>query len=180
MIVLTISGSNRKGSFNTRLAELVAAAFPEEEVTRFGTLEHLPFYNSDVESVGAPEPVVALREAVDAADLVVFVTPEYNGTVPGLLANAVDWLSRPPRRSVLVDKPALVLSASPTRFGGIRAAEHLRGVLTHIGADVLDLRFSVPLAHDRLAAGSDSGMLTELHDLMTIALRTSKPAEAAA
>jgi len=148
--LLVISGSSRAGSLNTRLAHLVVRLRPADKVHVVSDLSGLPFYDADLEADGVPRPVAELRTAVQAVDLLVLVTPEYNGTVPGLLANAVDWLSRPQRGSVLHRKPVLVLSASPSPSGGARAAGQLRAVLTRIGADVLAAGLSVPAAHARL------------------------------
>jgi NAD(P)H-dependent FMN reductase len=150
MDLLVISGSTRPGSVNTRLARLVRDLRPQDRVTVVSDLAALPFYDADVEALGVPRAVATLRQAVAEADAVVVVTPEYNGTVPGVLANALDWLSRPHGRSALQDKPVLVLSASPTRYGGVRAAEHLRTVLQRIGAAVATQGMSVPAAHRRL------------------------------
>jgi len=156
---------------NTRLARLVAELRPADAVNVIGDLSGLPFYDADVEALGTPASVADLRAAVAAAEVVVVVSPEYNGTVPGLLANAIDWLSRPPRQSVLQDKPVLVLSASPTSYGGARAAEHLRNVLGHVGAAVLATGLSVATAHERLGpAGADPQVLAELADLLAVAL----------
>ncbi len=95
MKILVIAGSARRGSLNTRLAQVVAAVRPEDTVTLMNDLDRVPFYNGDVEAAGVPAAVRELREAVAEADALVMVTPEYNGTVPGMLGNAVDWLSRP-------------------------------------------------------------------------------------
>jgi chromate reductase len=163
MNVLVISGSTRRGSVNTRLARLVAELRPSDAVTVVDYLARLPFYDADLESAGTPEAVIDLRNAVTAAAVVVVVTPEYNGTVPGVLVNAVDWLSRPPGRSVLRDKPMLVLSAAPTRYGAVRAAEHLRTVLARIGAAVPATGLSVAAAHQRLGqAEPDPELVTDL------------------
>ena len=126
MNILVIAGSTRRDSLNRRLAWLVARIRLFDTVTVVADLRRLPFYDGDLEARGVPQPVAELRATVTAADLVVVVTPEYNGTVPGLLGNAVDWLSRPARESVLRGKPMLVLSASPIPYGGVRAAGHLR------------------------------------------------------
>lgn len=161
--ILAISGSTRAASFNTRLARLIPQLRPGDEVSVRADLDRLPFYDADLEAAGTPAGVAQLRAAVAAADLLVIATPEYNGTVPGLLANAIDWLSRPARSSPLAGKPVLILSASPTRYGATRAAEHLRTVLTRIGAAVLPGGLSVPLAHQALAAGApDRQVLTAL------------------
>ena len=135
-------------------------------MTVVSDLAGLPFYDADVEAIGIPSAVTALRRAMAAADVVVMVTPEYNGTVPGVLANAVDWLSRPHGESVLQGKPVLVLSASPSRFGGVRAANHFRTVLERIGAEVLPAELSVSAAHQRLGEPVDPGVVAQLADVL--------------
>ena len=179
MNVLVISGSSRRGSLNTRLARMVAELRPADAVDVVTELTRLPFYDADTEAAGAPGPVAELRTAVQAADLLVLITPEYNGSVPGLLANALDWLSRPHRESVLYGKPVLVLSASPSPSGGARAATQLRAVLTRIGALVLDGGLSVPAAHIRLTAEHiDPQLVADLTRVLTDAL--DAPAQGAA
>ena len=171
MNVLVISGSSRRGSINTRLAHVVAELRPSDTVTVYDGLTRLPFYDADLEAAGAPAEVQDLRAAVAAADAVVVTTPEYNGTIPGLLGNVLDWLSRPHGRSVFSGKPALVLTASPSPGGGAQAAAHLRTVLTRIGADVRP-GLSVPAAHRRLSAEPDRLLLAELDALLADALDT--------
>ena len=161
--VLVLSGSTRRDSVNTRLARLVARALPAATVSVVADLDRLPFYDGDVEAQGVPAPVAALREAVAAHDLVVVVTPEYNGAVPGLLGNTVDWLSRPHGESVLRGVPVVVLSASPTPYGGARAAEQLRALLGRLGAEVSPAGLSVGRAHQRLGGPeADPELLSEL------------------
>jgi chromate reductase len=172
MKVLVISGSSRRESLNTRLARLAAATLSQDTVTVMNSLDRVPYYNGDVEAAGLPAPVVELRQAVADADAVVIVTPEYNGTVPGLLGNAVDWLSRPPDNSVLRGKRVVVLSASPSRYGGIRAASHLRTVLGHIRADVAPQGLSVARAPQRLGNPSaDPDLVAELAEVLQQALQ---------
>jgi chromate reductase len=152
MNLLAISGSTRLGSRNTGLAYLVGELRLGHQLAVVTDLDRLPFYDADVEALGTPPVVAELRSTVAAADAdpVAIVTPDYNGTVPGVLGNAVDWLSRPRGQSVLPDKPVLVLSASPSRLGGVRAADHLRTVLSRIGAKVTPSGSSVPMAHESL------------------------------
>lgn len=165
--ILVISGSSRQGSLNTRLAHLVSQLRPADTVSVVSDLTGLPFYDGDLEAAGIPAPVSDLRNAVERADLVVFVTPEYNSTIPGLLANAVDWLSRPRGKSVMLGKPVLVLSASPTPYGASWAAEHLRKVLTHVGAEVSPAGLSVGSAHERLGrAEPDPSVMATLTELL--------------
>ena len=179
MNVLVISGSSRRESLNTRLARLVAELRPADAVHVVSQLTRLPFYEADTEAAGVPDPVAELRAAVQATDLLVLVTPEYNGSVPGLLANTIDWLSRPRRDSALHGKPVLVLSASPSPAGGARAATQLRAVLTRIGAAVLPTGLSVPAAHTRLTAeDTDPQLAAHLTGLLTHAL--DAPAQRAA
>lgn len=171
MNILVISGSSRLGSLNTRLARLVSEIRPTDAVTVFNDLTTLPFYDADLEAAGTPAAVGELRAEVMAADLVIVATPEYNGTVPGLLGNAVDWLSRPTHQSALTEKALLVLSASPTPYGGTRAAEHLRSVLARIGAKVHPAGLSVATAHQRLnSAGPDPQLLVDLAELLATTL----------
>jgi chromate reductase len=178
MRILIISGSARRDSLNTRLARLAANTLAPDAATVISDLDRVPYYNGDVEAAGLPAPVVELREAVAEADTLVIVTPEYNGTVPGLLGNAVDWLSRPPDDSVLRRKRVVVLSASPSRYGGIRAATHLRTVLGHIGADVVPEGLSVARAHQRLDEQSaDPDLISKLTEILHDALQPASAAD---
>jgi chromate reductase len=180
MNILAISGSTRRGSLNTRLARLVAELLPSDAVTVVDYLARLPFYDADLESAGTPDAVARLRNAVTAADVVVVVTPEYNGTVPGVLGNAVDWLSRPNGRSVLRAKPMLVLSASPTPYGAVRAAKHLRAVLARIGGSVTVTGLSVATAHRRLGqAEPDPMVVTDLIEVLDAFLNPTSRAMSA-
>ncbi|GGJ94311.1 FMN reductase [Pilimelia anulata] len=170
MRILAISGSTRRESLNTRLAHLVGTVRDADEVTVVADLHRLPYYDGDVEAAGTPAPVAELRAAVAAADAVVFVSPEYNGATPGVLANAVDWLSRPYGESTLRGKPTLVLSASVTPYGGSRAATRLREVLTEIGAVVSPEHLAVAAAHERLT--TDTALTTDLSTTLRAALAT--------
>ena len=112
MRLLTISGSLREGSYNTALARAAADVAPEGvEVELFDGLGELPHFDADLE--GDENPAVRhLRESIDDADAVLFVTPEYNGSIPGVLKNAVDWASRSASNVVM-----LVASTVPTTLG---------------------------------------------------------------
>lgn len=164
MKILAISGSTRAGSFNTLLARMVAQSLPGHVVNVEAGLGALPFYNADVEAAGVPAPVRHLRDAVDSSDLVVIATPEYNSTTPGVLMNAIEWLSRPHRECVLDGKRILVISASPSPGGGRSSAAHLRSVLEHIGADLVHAEFSVAKAHRALEPGS-AGLMAAQQEL---------------
>lgn len=129
--VLVLVGSLRAASVNRQLAELAADTAPDGvQVTVFDGLGELPFYNEDIDSAddGAdvPTSVVALRTAAADADAALVVTPEYNGSVPGVLKNAIDWLSRPFGDSALKDKPLAVVGAAAGRYGGVWAHNETR------------------------------------------------------
>jgi chromate reductase len=121
-----IAGSLRKGSYNRALLAAAAELAPPSLAIRVLDLRDVPLYDADVEAAGAPPGVVSLREAVSAADGILFATPEYNHGVPGVLKNAVDWLSRPPRASSLNGKPVGVIGASPGMTGTARGQAQLR------------------------------------------------------
>jgi chromate reductase len=92
----------------------------------FERLAEIPPYNDDVEAAGDPEPVVALKSAIRAADALLIASPEYNYGIPGVLKNALDWASRPPDASVLKNKPAAIMGATPGMTGTARAQLALR------------------------------------------------------
>ncbi|MEU4810895.1 NAD(P)H-dependent oxidoreductase [Nocardia fluminea] len=112
--ILTLVGSLRAGSINRRLAEAAAQTAPAGVgITIYEGLGEIPFYNEDLDVPGAvPAQAEALRAAVGAADAVLLVTPEYNGTLPAVLKNAIDWASRPYGAGAIKGKPVAVVSAS--------------------------------------------------------------------
>ena len=129
--VLVICGSLRKGSYNAALTRaLPALAPPDMKLITAPSFEAFPFYNADVQDAsGFPGPVNDLAEAIRAADGVLFVTPEYNWSIPGVLKNAIDWLSRM-KDQPFKDKPVAIQSASQGPLGGARMQYHLRMALT--------------------------------------------------
>ncbi|HWI43760.1 MAG TPA: NAD(P)H-dependent oxidoreductase [Nocardioides sp.] len=117
--VAVLVGSLRADSLNRKIAELLRDEAPEGvTVDIVEDLEKVPFYNEDLDGASAPEAAVALRERVAAADRVLAVTPEYNGTMPAVLNNAIDWISRPYGAGAMVGKPFGVVGATPTPYGG--------------------------------------------------------------
>lgn len=164
MRLLGLSGSLRAGSHNRRLLDVAASVLPAEVTMEiYQGLGDVPPYEEHTE---APEAVVALREAIDAADAVLVATPEYNGSIPGQLKNALDWASRPFPDNALRGKPVAVIGASTGVFGAVWAQAELRKVLGVIGADVLDAELPVGLADD---AFTDDGALADagLHDALS-------------
>ena len=122
--IAVLVGSLRADSLNRRLAEGLVASAPEGvELEIVDGLGELPFYNEDLDGETPPAAAVRLRETVGAADRVLVVTPEYNGTMPAVLNNAIDWLSRPYGVGALVGKPIGVIGTTPTPYGGKWAHE---------------------------------------------------------
>lgn len=145
--VLTLVGSLRNGSTNRQLAEATAANAPEGvEVNVFEGLENLPFYNEDVDVEGqVPAAAAKLRAAAGAADAMLLVSPEYNGTMPAVLKNAIDWLSRPYGAGAMTGKPAAVIGTAFGQFGGVWAQDEARKAVGIAGATVLeDVKLSIP------------------------------------
>ena len=126
---LGIAGSLRKGSFNRALLRAAHELKPEGlEIDDF-EIGAIPLYDGDVEDKGDPEPVAAFKKAVQSADAILIATPEYNYGVPGVLKNAIDWVSRPipgTKTRVLNQKPAAILGASQGSMGTVRAQSALR------------------------------------------------------
>jgi chromate reductase len=150
--LLAISGSLRRGSYNSALLRAAAAACaPGVELVLWSGLGTIPAYDEDIEYV--PPPVVLLNEKIAAADAVLFATPEYNGSVPGALKNALDWISRPFDTNPLRGKPVAVVGASQGLFGALWAQDELRKVLRTLGARVEEGQLEV--AHAQEAFSSD-------------------------
>ncbi|NLU82020.1 NAD(P)H-dependent oxidoreductase [Rhodococcus sp. HNM0569] len=138
--VLVLVGSLRSASVNRQLAEVAVAAAPEgAELTIADNLGELPFYNEDLDVEGADLPAVAaLREAARAADAFLLFTPEYNGTIPAVLKNAIDWLSRPFGAGAVKDKPVAVVSSSPSPNAAQWAHSDTRKAVGIAGGKVLE------------------------------------------
>jgi chromate reductase len=162
MRVLGISGSLRRGSFNSALLRAAAERLPAgAELVEFERLREVPPYDEDLElepvsdrPVGqmVPEPVEDLREAVRDADAVLIVTPEYNHSLPGQLKNALDWVSRPAGKSALNGKPAAVIGASTGMFGAVWAQAEARKVLGAMGGRVVEAELPVARVGELIGA----------------------------
>jgi len=152
MRILAVSGSLREGSFNTNLLRAAVEAAPDGvELELWDGIGDLPLYDDDLE-LAVPEPVRRLREAWAAADAILFATPEYNGSVPGGLKNAIDWASRPKLEAVLRNKPVAVVGASTGQFGALWAQQDLKRILGIAGARVVGTEIPVARAHERFDA----------------------------
>lgn len=155
MRVLVVSGSLRAGSYNAALARAAAGLAPDGvDVDLYDDLAQLPPFDDDLDREGAPGAVERLRERIADADALLLVTPEYNGSVPGVLKNAVDWASRPPRGgAALWGKTVAVAGASTGQYGALWAQQDLRRILGIAGARVVD--GELPVARAQEAFGDD-------------------------
>lgn len=138
--IVTLVGSLRQASYNRMLANALPELAPAGvAIEVLPALHDIPLYDGDVEAQGIPPAVTVLADTIRAADGLVIVTPEYNYSVPGVLKNAIDWLSRVPQQP-FAGKPVALQSASMGPFGGARAQYHLRQVLIYLNPRV----FNVP------------------------------------
>ena len=127
-----ISGSLRKGSYNTALLRAAAEVMPPGMTLEILDLSPLPMFNPDNEKP-FPEVVVEFHTRLAQANALLIATPEYNSSISGALKNAIDWASRPPRQP-FNGKPVAIMGVSTGNFGTLRAQLHLRQILTHVGA----------------------------------------------
>lgn len=155
MQILGIAGSLRAGSYNRQLLRLAAENLPDGvELAVWEGVGELPAFDEDAEDT-PPPAVTRLHSAVAAADAVLIATPEYNGSIPGALKNALDWGSRPQATSAFRGKPTAVIGASPGSFGGVWAHAETRKVLGLMGARVVGAELSLGKAPARLAEPDD-------------------------
>ncbi|WP_372733974.1 NAD(P)H-dependent oxidoreductase [Nocardioides sp.] len=137
--ILTLVGSLRAGSVNRHLAEMIREQAPRGVHIEIATgLDALPFYNEDLDEDDVPAQVREFRARVAAADRLLVVTPEYNGTMPAVIKNAIDWLSRPYGAGAIVGKPLGVTGVTPTPYGGKWAHEDTVKSARIAGAAVLE------------------------------------------
>ena len=133
--VLGISGSLRRGSYNSALLRAATRLMPPESTLEIATIRGVPLYDGDVEAQGIPAAVTQLKEAIVRADGVLLVTPEYNNSMPGVFKNAIDWLSRPASdiKRVFGGKPFALIGTSPGPFGTVLSQNAWLGVLRTLG-----------------------------------------------
>jgi chromate reductase, NAD(P)H dehydrogenase (quinone) len=134
--IAALTGSLRKDSINRRLALALARLVPDGVTMQHVAIDDLPLYNQDHEA-DMPEPVRRLKRDIEGADAVIFVTPEYNRSIPGVLKNAIDWASRPYGSNAFAGKPGAVIGTSPGAIGTAVAQQHLRTVLAYLDVPTL-------------------------------------------
>jgi chromate reductase len=183
MRILGISGSLRRDSHNTRLLRGVGELLPPGvELEVFDQLDAIPPYNEDEEH-STPPAVAALKAAIAGADGVLVSTPEYNASIPGVLKNALDWVSRPVRAAPLRGKPAAVIGASTGLFGAVWAQAETRKVLGTVGARVVDREIPIGQAEDALGANGlprDEDARALIEATLTELLELAEPQRVAA
>jgi chromate reductase len=153
--ILALVGSYRSGSHNQALLAAAREEAPPHVEFDEVDLRTVPYYDGDLEAAGDPEPVQALKQAVRAADALLVITPEYNGGVPGVLKNGIDWTSRRYPDAPIRDKLVAVIGATPGRGGTASAQEHLRQVLGRTGATIVeDAELRLARAGDAISDGT--------------------------
>lgn len=165
--ILGISGSLRRDSHNTNLLRAAADLLPPGvELHLYDGLRNLPPYDADLDVEPAAPAVARLREMISSADGILIATPEYNGSIPGVLKNALDWASRPFPENALRGKPVAVVGASTGLFGAVWSQAEVRKVLSVIGADVLENELPIGQADN---AFSSDGALVEPEQQVSLA-----------
>ena len=170
MKILAVSGSLRADSHNTQLLREAAKLAPAGvELELWEGIGDLPIYDQDLEDTDLPESVRRLRQDWSSADAIFFATPEYNGSVPGGLKNAVDWASRPTHEAPLKNKIVAVVGASMGQFGALWAQQDLRRILGIAGARVVGEPLPVSRAHEGFDEAVYQGLRTSLETLVEAA-----------
>ncbi|HVB19906.1 MAG TPA: NADPH-dependent FMN reductase [Candidatus Paceibacterota bacterium] len=136
MNIIAISGSLRKDSFNTALLRNFKALAPTGMKIEIADISALPLYNGDAEA-SFPAPVRALKDTIAAADGIIIATPEYNRSIPGVLKNVIDWVSRPYGQNSFAKKPVLVAGISAGNIGTAVAQSHLKQILLYLDAEII-------------------------------------------
>lgn len=152
--LLGISGSLRQGSHNTAVLRSLATLLEGKADLQLYPLDDVPLYNADLDGDALPAPVQQLKQAIAQAQGLVICSPEYNYGMPGVLKNALDWASRPGFKSPLKGKPALIVTASPGGFGGVRAQAQIREVLSAtLARPIARQQIAIPAVNQKIVQG---------------------------
>ncbi|MBT3162999.1 NAD(P)H-dependent oxidoreductase [Streptomyces sp. Vc74B-19] len=170
--ILALVGSLRAGSHNRQLAETAVKLAPAgADVALYEGLAEIPFYNEDIDvEGGVPAAAAKLREAAAGADALLLFTPEYNGTIPAVLKNAIDWLSRPFGAGAIGGKPVVVVGTAFGQYGGVWAQDEARKAVGIAGGKVVeDIKLSIPGSVTRFAEthpADDSEVAEQLTEVL--------------
>ncbi|GAB2850951.1 NAD(P)H-dependent oxidoreductase [Actinocorallia aurea] len=179
--ILALVGSLRAGSHNRQLAEAAVKHAPEGvEIELYEGLGSVPFYNEDIDVAGSlPVEAAALREAAGRADAFLLFSPEYNGTIPAVLKNAIDWLSRPFGEGAFGGKPTAVVGTAYGQYGGVWAQDETRKAVGIAGANVLgDVKLSIPGSIVRFAEthpADDAEVVEKLSEVLGQVAASAQP-----
>ncbi|GGV39470.1 NADPH-dependent FMN reductase [Streptomyces griseoflavus] len=171
--ILALVGSLRSGSHNRQLAEAAVKLAPAgTDVALYEGLAEIPFYNEDLDVEGSvPAAAAKLREAAAGADALLLFTPEYNGTIPAVLKNAIDWLSRPFGAGAIGGKPVVVVGTAFGQYGGVWAQDEARKAVGIAGGKVIeDIKLSIPGSVTRFAEthpADDAEVTEQLTDVIS-------------
>jgi NAD(P)H-dependent FMN reductase len=180
--ILALVGSLRAGSHNRQLAEAAVKHAPEGvEVVLHEGLADIPFYNEDIDVEGTvPAAAAALRVAAGQADALLLFSPEYNGTIPAVLKNAIDWLSRPYGAGALSGKPVAVVGTAFGQYGGVWAQDEARKAVGIAGATVVEeAKLSIPSSVIRFAESHPADDNEVVEGLAKVLEQLSQAASAA-
>jgi len=180
--ILGISGSLRKGSFNTSTLRAAQALAPEDAKIEIFDLAGIPIFNQD-EDTNPPQRVAEFKKMIREAGAILFVTPEYNYSIPGPLKNAIDWASRPYGDNAWNGKPVAIMSASTGMFGGARAQYHLRQCFVFLNMMAVNQpEVTIPSAQNKfdgngnLTDETSKGLIKQLLQNLVTLTRTLKSA----
>lgn len=156
--IVAFSGSLRKASYNTAAINAAMALAPAGCEIELLDISEVPLYDQEQADIATPKAVLALAEKIKAADAIIFATPEYNYSIPGVLKNTIDWLSRQ-QPQPFTEKPAAIMSASMSFLGGARAQYHLRQVLIYLDVHLINKpEIMIGRAHEKF---DHNGKLTD-------------------
>lgn len=164
MKIVAMVGSIRTESYNMKLTNFMKNRYSDKIEIEVLPIDGLPFYNEDQTDI--PEIVTEMHEKIKRSDGILFATPEYNGSMPGILKNAIDWASLDEK--TLVNKPAMIIGASKTELGTVKAQLHLRQVLSTLGVATLTLpnnEVYVGQVHQKM---DENGNLTDEENIQFI------------
>ncbi|WP_149184630.1 NADPH-dependent FMN reductase [Streptomyces sp. TRM49041] len=185
--ILALVGSLRAGSHNRQLAEAAVGLAPEGvTVELYEGLADVPFYNEDIDTpTDVPEVATRLRAAAGDADALLLFVPEYNGTMPAVIKNAIDWLSRPYGAGAIKDKPVAVIGTAFGQYGGVWAQTEARKAVGVAGGAVIeDVELAIPGSVTRFAdthPSEDAEVITGLSAVLTrLTAEATTPAPATA